>query len=147
MFNVPMKEAMPPNFPILTLNLMRQLASLREIDGNQKRMAQALDVLFYEFWAKHTEIHKPEVFHPILAKILGEQDAKHVADFANDQGKAVLSENTNKAFQEKAFGLPWIVCTNSDGRREAFWGVDHLGFVLAFLGLEKPSTGPWKALL
>jgi hypothetical protein len=62
-------------------------------------------------------------------------------------GKKALLENTDKAFAEGAFGLPWMVCTNSKGQKEGFWGVDHLGQVIHFLGLEKPEGRGWKAVL
>lgn len=59
----------------------------------------------------------------------------------------MLLENTDKAFDDGAFGLPWFSCTNSEGQQEGFWGVDHLGQVTTFLGLEKPKAGGWKAML
>jgi hypothetical protein len=40
-----------------------------------------------------------------------------------------------------------MVCTNTDGKTEGFWGVDHLGQVADFLGLERPQMGGWKAML
>ena len=66
---------------------------------------------------------------------------------AAKEGKALLLENTDKALADGAFGLPWFACTNSKGEKESFWGVDHLGQVTHFLGLDKPQTGGWQALL
>lgn len=37
--------------------------------------------------------------------------------------------------------------TNSKGEKEGFWGFDHLGQVVEFLGLEKPKNGGWRAML
>jgi 2-hydroxychromene-2-carboxylate isomerase len=62
-------------------------------------------------------------------------------------GKKQLLENTDRAFAEGAFGLPWMTCVNSAGQTEGFWGVDHLGQVAHFLGLEKPKHGGWKSVL
>lgn len=45
-----------------------------------------------------------------------------------------------------AFGLPWFECTNSKGETEGFWGVDHMGLVVEFLGLDRSDQG-FKALL
>jgi hypothetical protein len=39
------------------------------------------------------------------------------------------------------------VATNSKGETEGFWGVDHLGQMTDFLGLERPAGKAWKALL
>ena len=66
-------------------------------------------------------------------------------------GKQRLIENTDRAFADGAFGLPWMVCTNASGATEGFWGVDHLGQVAQFLGLErapgKADKAGWKAVL
>jgi hypothetical protein len=71
-----------------------------------------------------------------------------VLEDATTIGKTVLLENTDKAFADGAFGLPWLVCTNASGDVEGFWGVDHLGQAIEFLGLVKPaSEGGWKAVL
>lgn len=60
--------------------------------------------------------------------------------------KALLMSNTDRAFKEGAFGLPWFVCTDTNGQTEGFWGVDHLGQVADFLGLDRRGGG-FKALL
>lgn len=66
---------------------------------------------------------------------------------AKNEGKTLLLQNTDKAYDDGAFGLPWFNCTNSEGKTEGFWGVDHLGQVTNFLGLEMPKIGGWKAML
>lgn len=38
---------------------------------------------------------------------------------------------------EGAFGLPWFVTTDTEGRKEGFFGFDHLCHVIDFLGLEE----------
>lgn len=63
------------------------------------------------------------------------------------EGKETLLKNTDMAFADGAFGLPWFVVENRVGEKDTFWGVDHLGLVLRHLGLENPKSGGWKALL
>lgn len=71
-----------------------------------------------------------------------------VLAMAAKEGKEVLTKNSDQAVAEGAFGLPWFVATNSKGKTESFWGVDHLGQVVAHLGIEKPRMeGGWKASL
>ena len=70
-----------------------------------------------------------------------------VMEKAGKEGKEILTRNSDLAFKDGAFGLPWFVATNGEGKTESFWGVDHLGQVAIFLGLEKPEMGGWKALL
>jgi 2-hydroxychromene-2-carboxylate isomerase len=66
---------------------------------------------------------------------------------AGKEGKELLNKNSDAAFKDGAFGLPWFVATNSKGETEKYWGVDHLGQVANHLGLEKPRTGGWKTVL
>jgi 2-hydroxychromene-2-carboxylate isomerase len=68
-------------------------------------------------------------------------------EMAGKEGKEILAKNTDEAFKEGAFGLPWVTATNSKGETEKFWGVDHLAQVAEHLGIDKPRTGGWKALL
>ncbi|KAK8029536.1 2-hydroxychromene-2-carboxylate isomerase [Apiospora rasikravindrae] len=86
------------------------------------------------------------VFEPILTEVLGEESTKEALAYGGTVGKSTLKANTDKAFEDGAFGLPWMVCTNSKGQTEGFWGVDRIGEVLRFLLLEKP-TGDWKSRL
>merc|ERR1712070_1322164 len=48
--------------------------------------------------------------------------------------------------EEGAFGLPWFVATDAQGRKEGFWGFDHLGQVVDHLGLERVGDG-YRAML
>lgn len=61
--------------------------------------------------------------------------------------KGLLMSNTDRAFKEGAFGLPWFVCTDANGKTEGFWGIDHLGQVADFLGLDRSGDAGFKALL
>jgi 2-hydroxychromene-2-carboxylate isomerase len=69
-----------------------------------------------------------------------------------DEARGLLSANTERAMKEGAFGLPWLVATNSADEKESFWGFDHLGQVVEFLGLERSSRGGqeesrWRVML
>lgn len=127
---------------------MRHLVAIQQLDGpNQDRLLRAFDAVYGGFWQKHEETWKPEVFMPILNEVLGPVDVAKVAEAAGREAKAALVGNTEKAFKDGAFGLPWMVCTNARGETESFWGVDHLGQVANFLGLQQPAMPGWKASL
>lgn len=66
---------------------------------------------------------------------------------ASTVGKEILRQNTDKAFGDGAFGVPWFLASNSSGVTEGFWGVDHIGQVLLFLGIEKAAHGGWNSVL
>ena len=61
--------------------------------------------------------------------------------------KAILTANTDRAFNIGAFGIPWFECTNTNGETEGFWGVDHLGQVADFLGLDMKLDRGFRAVL
>ncbi|KAK0651335.1 thioredoxin-like protein [Cercophora newfieldiana] len=148
LFGVPMSQNLPPEFPANTLGIMRALCALSEGAGGQGRLTEALDVLFRAYWVEGKRTFEGDVLRGMLAGIFGEAEAERILADAKTVGKAKLLENTDKAFADGAFGLPWMVCTNAKGETEGFWGVDHLGQVAQFMGLDhKGGEKGWKALL
>lgn len=149
-FCIPMREAPPPDFPPLTLTIMRALCAITLLHPGkegQGRLTTALDELYREFWVNHKKTNEKDVLAEILERVFGKEETKRVLEMVGKEGKELLAKNTDKALADGAFGLPWFVATNSRGETETFWGVDHLGQVTEHLGLEKPKTGGWKALL
>jgi 2-hydroxychromene-2-carboxylate isomerase len=61
--------------------------------------------------------------------------------------KAALLENTQRAFDAGAFGLPWFECVNTEGIQEGFWGIDHLGRLADFLQLDTSLDQSFRVLL
>ncbi|KAK0673483.1 thioredoxin-like protein [Cercophora samala] len=148
-FSTPMiSPNLPPDFPAPSLPIMRCLATLPP-----SKLIPALDLLFKKHWADGVATHKPEVLRQCLVELFGEAEASQVLERAKTEGKERLIKNTDRAFDEGAFGLPWFVATNSKGEREGFWGVDHLGQVVGFLGLggelrvARGRNEGWKAVL
>src|SRR5438874_1226589 len=109
----------------------------------------ALTALYHAYWVDRRPTHKPEVLRAVLAETLGsEVSAEKVLEKAQEQKtKDALIRTTEKAVEDGAFGLPWFVATNGKGETEHFWGFDHLGQICAFLELERPNDGGWRALL
>ena len=65
--------------------------------------------LYKHFFVSHKPIVKPDDFKSVLESVLGEGLAAKVAEKSGDVGKKVLSENSDQAIKEGAFGLPWFV--------------------------------------
>ncbi|KAL2144665.1 hypothetical protein VTI28DRAFT_8693 [Corynascus sepedonium] len=157
-FSVPIITGMPPDFPANTLPVMRALCCLEARDAaaadqQQPLLTKALDEFYLQYWGNGAATHRPEVLRQTLASLFGEAEAdKIIAESTTPAAKQALTTNTDRAFDSGAFGLPWMVCTDAQGKTEGFFGVDHLGQVAQFLGLERPGeaakgSSGWKALL
>ncbi|KAG9954533.1 putative 2-hydroxychromene-2-carboxylate isomerase, partial [Aureobasidium melanogenum] len=87
-------------------------------------------------------------FEAVLAEVLGKEGAKNVVEQSTKpEAKAKLTANTDLAFKEGAFGLPWFVATNKEGVTEKYWGFDHLGMVVEHLGLDRSEAKELRAML
>ncbi|KAL2018048.1 hypothetical protein VTK56DRAFT_1314 [Thermocarpiscus australiensis] len=167
-FSIPITVPLPPDFPANTLPIMRALCAIAAADSNnnttsssssgsssgtpspqqEPRLPRALDALFARYWVDAAPTHRPEVLRATLARLFGADEAEKIlAETATTEVKQALIANTDRAFEDGAFGLPWMVCTNASGETEGFWGVDHLGQVVQFLGLGKGKGDGWRAVL
>lgn len=103
---------------------------------------------------KMSTLTDPVFFSALLSQVLDPGLVRETLAKSNSADvKKKLSENTDSAFQDGAFGLPWFQCRNARGEVEGFWGFDHLGQVVRFMGLdidgsgEKQAESPIRALL
>jgi 2-hydroxychromene-2-carboxylate isomerase len=108
-FNIPMSEDFPPGFPINTISLGRVLAALSI--SHPQSVTSAISLLFQNFWVHYTEPTKPENLLALVKTIVGsEEEAKKVIEQSkSEEAKKLLTANTDDAFKDKAFGLPWFV--------------------------------------
>ncbi|KAK4970096.1 Ubiquitin carboxyl-terminal hydrolase 10 [Elasticomyces elasticus] len=144
-FNIAMCQETPEPFPQLTLNAMRALCAVTILHPD--RLSDCFAAMYQAFWVDRKSISKTEVWSAALVEVLGESEAKKVVEKASSaEAKKVLKDNSDFAFAEGAFGLPWFVATNSDGVKEGFWGFDHLGQVIDHLGLSRQNQG-FRAML
>lgn len=145
-FNIPIAAQTPSPFPQSTVNTQRALIyiSLKQPEN----LVTALDALYKAFWVERKTIGKVEVIAEALGPVLGEQGTKAVLEgIKSDEVKKALMANTKVCFDEGGFGLPWFVAENAKGEKEGFWGVDHMGQLLEFLGVEVPQGKGYKSLL
>ncbi|KAH7132085.1 hypothetical protein B0J11DRAFT_520780 [Dendryphion nanum] len=146
-FNIPISAEPPPGFPIKTLQIQRVLESLSL--SHPQSLDSAIGLFYQNFWVHFNDPTKPENMLAIVSTIVGsEEEANKVIERSTTKEvKDKLAANTDQAFKDGAFGLPWFVATNSKGETESFWGIDHIGVLCDHLGLEKPGGRGWKALL
>ncbi|RFU31412.1 hypothetical protein B7463_g4954, partial [Scytalidium lignicola] len=150
LFKVPIYDRLPTDFPPMTVTIMRALCAITLIhpgQAGQGILTKALDSLYQAYWVDNRPTQNKEVLVEVLSETLGQEEAQKVMTAVPNEGKELLIKNTDLALADGAFGLPWFVATNENGDKETFWGVDHLGQVIEFLGLDHPKTGGWKAQL
>lgn len=154
-----MVDTVPDGFPANTLHVMRTICAVGQLASTdqsqppsasepaQQATVRVLDALFDAYWIKSRDITDKNVVAEVLTSA-GCEDLARVSELAAGDAKKILMENTDRAFADGAFGLPWFACENDRGEKEGFWGVDHLGAMLDFLRLEKPAgRDGWKAML
>lgn len=145
-----MSQGYPAGFPKPTIPVQRFLTSLwmEEKEGKQERLVKVLDTLYEALWTEpnDADVVDPKGFSRVLAPVI-EEDVikKHVEKMTSPEVKKQLIQNTDRSFQDGAFGLPWFHCQNPSGEVEGFWGFDHLGQVVRFMELD--GKGEVRALL
>jgi len=79
LFSIPMREAPPPDFPPLTLTIMRALCALTLLHPGkegQGPLTKALDELYREFWVNHKKTNEKDVLAKVLEKVLGKEETE-----------------------------------------------------------------------
>ena len=112
------------------------------------KLPDSFGALYQAFWVEGQPIKDVGTISSALTKVLGEAEAKQVMEkMGSPEAKKKLSENSDWALEEGCFGLPWFLATNSNGEKEAFWGVDHLGQVVEHLGLNRKEDAGFRPML
>jgi 2-hydroxychromene-2-carboxylate isomerase len=108
-FNVPMSSAAPPGFPINTLPIQRALCSLSL--SHPESLPQAIALFWENTWVHWTDPVKPENLRALVRTIVGsDEEAGRVLERCKgEEVKGLLSGNTQRAFGDGAFGLPYFV--------------------------------------
>jgi len=108
LFHIPICEETPEGFPPNTISAQRALCAVQ--GSSPDKLAEAIDALYQAFWVRSENIQKPEVVAKALASALGKEGAEKVmGQLGSAEVKKRLSGNTDKAFGDGAFGLPWFV--------------------------------------
>ena len=146
-FNIPMSQKAPKGFPVLTLQTMRALCALQILE--EGKLPLALDALYQALWVEgKSEVGKAEGFKPVLEGAIGKElTGKVLEEMNGKEAKGRLMSNTDLALNDGAFGLPWWQCTNEEGKTESFWGFDHFGQVVDFLGIDRGGQEGMRAML
>ncbi|MGE8154731.1 2-hydroxychromene-2-carboxylate isomerase [Pseudomonas vancouverensis] len=115
-----------PHFPINTLMLMRAVTGiqLRAPD----RFGAFIDCLFKALWVDGRPLDEAETVAAVLSQN-GFDPQQVLTLTADEEVKAVLKDNTEKAVKRGVFGAPSMFVDN-----RLYFGQDRLDFVIEALG-------------
>jgi 2-hydroxychromene-2-carboxylate isomerase len=122
-YGVPLK--FNPNFPINTLMLMRAVTGIQL--RHPDRFAVFIDCLFKALWVDGRNLDDPATVATVLTQN-GFNPNEVLALTADEEVKAALKDNTEKAVQRGVFGAPSMFVGD-----QLFFGQDRLDFVIEAL--------------
>ncbi|WP_448108765.1 2-hydroxychromene-2-carboxylate isomerase [Pseudomonas azerbaijanoccidentalis] len=114
-----------PHFPINTLMLMRAVTGMQL--RHPQRFAAFIDCLFKALWVEGRSLDEPATVAAVLTQN-GFDPNEVLALTADEEVKAALKDNTEKAVQRGVFGAPSMFVDD-----QLFFGQDRLDFVLEAL--------------
>ncbi|PTD09291.1 hypothetical protein HYE67_007054 [Fusarium culmorum] len=68
------------------------------------------------------------------SKLFSDEDIEKIMK-GRESMKERVKEVTGFALKKGAFGAPWLIATNADGKSEAFFGSDRFNHIYRFLGV------------
>lgn len=122
-YGVPLK--FNPHFPINTLMLMRAVTGMQL--RHPDRFAAFIDCLFKAIWVDGRSLDEPTTVAAVLREN-GFDPQEVLALTADEEVKALLKDNTEKAVERGVFGAPSMFVDN-----QLYFGQDRLDFVLEAL--------------
>jgi 2-hydroxychromene-2-carboxylate isomerase len=122
-YGVPLK--FNPHFPINTLMLMRAVTGMQL--RHPERFLAFIDCLFIALWVEGKSLDDPATVATVLTQN-GFEPNEVLALTTDEEVKAALKDNTEKAIQRGVFGAPSMFV---DG--QLFFGQDRLDFVIEAL--------------
>jgi 2-hydroxychromene-2-carboxylate isomerase len=122
-YGVPLK--FNPHFPINTLMLMRAVTGIQV--RHPERFLAFIDCLFKALWVDGRSLDEPATVAAVLTQN-GFDPHEVLALTSDEEVKAALKGNTEKAVQRGVFGAPSMFVDD-----QLFFGQDRLDFVLEAL--------------
>ncbi|MGG7650118.1 2-hydroxychromene-2-carboxylate isomerase [Pseudomonas sp. ES4] len=114
-----------PHFPINTLMLMRAVTGMQL--RHPERFQAFIDCLFHALWVEGRSLDDLATVASVLTQN-GFDPNEVLALTADEEVKATLKDNTEKAVQRGVFGAPSMFVDN-----QLFFGQDRLDFVVEAL--------------
>ncbi|KIW02596.1 hypothetical protein, variant [Verruconis gallopava] len=125
----------PDFFPIMSLLPQRCITYVKD-NYPQSKYESVFKDLFVRMWEQHWNLEKPEKMAELLALHFSKEDVRAILENASTPAiKQKLNATTKAALDSGAFGCPWYLVTNSEGKTEPFFGSDRFHYMWSFLGV------------
>ncbi|KAI5365472.1 Putative DSBA-like thioredoxin domain, Thioredoxin-like superfamily [Septoria linicola] len=96
----------------------------------------AFGELWVFLWREHRDVSKSEVLKECLCEHFAEGECDAILKGATEgKYKKMLVDETAMLVEKGAFGAPWFVVRNGEGKEENFFGSDRWHFMYQFLGV------------
>jgi len=93
---------------------------------SREQYEAAFQQLYTFLWEKHQDVSKPEVLAECLAQHFESEEVKTIISKGTDpQYKKLLQDDVAALVAKGAFGAPWMIVTNVEGKQEPFFGSDR----------------------
>jgi 2-hydroxychromene-2-carboxylate isomerase len=136
LLNIPIIAQIPEPFPPQTLHVQRALCTIQS--EYPESLPAAFEAIYQLFWIEGQPIGELEVVAKGLGKVFGEERARAIlAGISKPEVKKLLNSNTQLALEAGAFGVPFWVARDGEGREDVFFGADRVWMVVDFLGLGR----------
>jgi 2-hydroxychromene-2-carboxylate isomerase len=135
-YKTPFKQ--PAKHPMKSVNALRLLYCVE--DGERRR--KVMEGLFAAYWVMGRDITNDQVLLEVARECGVSLDA---SCFADKTARKNLEDETEKAIQRGAFGVPgfWVPEANG-GQGRFFWGQDRMHFVEATLLAIAQKKAKWE---
>ncbi|KAJ8330642.1 hypothetical protein QVD99_005654 [Batrachochytrium dendrobatidis] len=141
LYNVPL-TAIPSKFPDNSLKAQRILTAVKLYEPS--KLISASRAIWQCYWRDGMNLSDEDNLVKYLTPVLGSTTPLFVSKHASDlHVKKLLTDNTQAATHEGAFGAPWIIVehqNNGVSTRDSFFGSDRIEQIA--LLLKKPYYGP-----
>jgi glutathione S-transferase kappa 1 len=89
-------------------------------------------------WQLEEDLSKPDIMRQCLARAFeSASDVDKIMDAAaTKEVKDKLLAVTDDALASGAYGCPWFVVENAEGKKEPFFGSDRWHFMWEYLGVD-----------
>lgn len=92
----------------------------------KEQYERAFESLWEFYWQEHRDVSKVEVMRECLGQFFNSDEVADVLQKATEpKYKKMLVDQTALVVKKGAYGCPWFIVKNKEGKEECFFGSDR----------------------